>query len=150
MTELQASRGTAPHADQSQADGTPDSPTIRRASLEAVAVAGVVASGWALMAMTHPTTTYHFAPIIAVAVVALYVRGRVDRPLGFRRGLSLAGAGVLIAVIATTVLGSLNALRGPTLWGTGSALAETLMAIAVGFLIGATAMIGPRRRETHS
>lgn len=82
MTELHASWASA-QAARPQSNGTSDSPTTSRASLEAVAVAVVVASGWALMATTHPTTTYHFAPLITVAVVALYVRARLSGPSRF-------------------------------------------------------------------
>lgn len=100
----------------------------RRASLEAVAVSGVVALGWALMASTHPRTTYHFAPVVIVAVLAFYVRARTEHPMRIRAGLSLSVAGALIALITTAVVENLDALRGPTLWGPGGALAETLLA----------------------
>jgi len=147
MTDLRSSRGT--HVDAPRARGTSGSPTTGRASLEAGAATATVALGWALMAQAHPTTTYHFAPLVLVAITTLYVRTRLERPLTFRQTLSLAGFGAVIALITTAVLENVNALRGPTLWGPGGALAETLLAIAVGLLIGLTAMMGRRGREAH-
>jgi len=111
-------------------------------------VSAAVALGWVAMATTHPTVTYHFAPIVAVIPAPLFTRFRTDQPLPPRRALALSAIGVLIVVIATAVIASLDAFRGPTLIGPSSALAETLMAIGVGFLIGLTAMIA--RRTAHS
>ncbi len=108
-------------------------------------MSGVVALGWALMALTHPTTTYHFAPVVVVAVLALYVRARTEHPVKIRSGLYLSAAGALIALITTAGVESLDALRGPTLWGPGGAPAESLLAIAAGFLIGLTATVTSRR-----
>lgn len=147
MTERLAQRADDPQPDALGAEGRPraHSHSARRVSLEAVAVSGIVALGWALMASTHPTTTYHFAPVVAVAVLAFYVRARTELPVALRSGLRLSAGGVLIALITTAVVENLDALQGPTLWGPGSALAETLIAIAAGFLIGLTATIAPRR-----
>ena len=108
-------------------------------------MAGVVALGWALIASTHPTTTYHFAPVVVVAVLAFYVRARTERPVRFRTGVHLSVVGALIALITTALVENLGALQGPTLWGPDGALAETLLAIAAGFLIGLTTTIAGRR-----
>jgi len=147
MTQRQAQQTEAPQPVPEAADIGPhaDDRTPRRASLEAVAVSGAVALGWALMASTHPTTTYHFAPVVAVAVLTFYVRARVEQPVPFRIGLNLSAAGALIALITTAVIENLDAPQGPTLWGPGSALAETLVAITAGFLIGLTATMSRRK-----
>ncbi|MDJ0349000.1 hypothetical protein [Cryobacterium sp. PH29-G1] len=147
MTQPPVSPPAAPELDSPR---TGIAPTLRRASLEGIAVSSAVALTWALMATTHPTTTYHFAPLITVAAAALYVRARRERPLTFRPMLSLAAGGTLISMFATAVLENVQALQGPTLWGPGSAVAETVAAIAIGLLLSLTAMIGPRRRATHS
>ncbi|MEO6199806.1 MAG: hypothetical protein ABIO89_01445 [Cryobacterium sp.] len=107
-------------------------------------MSAVVALGWIAMATTHPTVTYHFAPIVAVIAAPLFTRFRTDQPLPPRRSLVLSAIGVLIVAIATAVIASLDAFRGPTLIGPGSALTETLMAIAAGSMIGLTAMIARR------
>lgn len=147
MTQRPAQQAEAPQPVAEAADIGPQAHahTARRASLEAVAVSGAVALGWALMASTHPTTTYHFAPVVAVAVLTFYVRARTEQSVPFRIGLSLSAAGALIALITTAVIENLDALQGPTLWGPGSALAETLLAIAAGFLIGLTATMSRRK-----
>lgn len=150
MTARQDPRGTEPQAASHLTAETSGPPTARRASLEAVALSGAVSLGWAVLASTHPTTTYHFAPLIAASGMAIYVRARVEHPLALRRALSLASGGALIAVFTAAVLENLNVLRGPTLWGPGNALPETILAIAAGLLIGLIASVGTRRPKTHT
>ncbi|TDW30804.1 hypothetical protein [Cryobacterium psychrophilum] len=94
--------------------------------------------------------TVRQSPLVAVSGAAIYVRARVERPLPIRRALSLGAGGALIALITTGALETFDALRGPTLWGPGSALAETLLAITVGLLIGLTASVRPRRPKADA
>lgn len=135
--------GTKPLDDPHDTEGFFGVPGFRRVLLEAVAVSSTVALGWVLMAITHPTTTYHFAPLVAVVVAPFLVRARTQKSIPLRSALVLTSAGVLPALIATAVIESLDALGGPTLIGAGGALVETLVAIAAGLIIGMTAMISP-------
>ncbi len=138
--------GTKAQDDPHDTEGSSGAPAFRRVSLEAVAGSSAVALGWVLMAITHPTTTYHFAPLVAVVVVPFLARARTQKSIPLRRALVLTSGGALPALIATAVIESLNALGGPTLISAGGALVETLIAIGAGLLIGMTAMISPWRR----
>lgn len=101
-----------------------------------------VTTVWTVLALRHPTLTYHVAPLLTAAawpVVARVTRGRATMALGLRA----AGGGLLVAVLATVELRSLDALRGPALIG-GSATTEALLGAAVGAAWGARAIT--RRR----
>lgn len=93
---------------------------------------------WTGLALRSPTLTYHFAPLLAAAawpVVARAARGRATVAVGLRA----AGGGLLVAVLATAELHSLDALRGPALIG-GSATTEAFLNAAVGAAWGARAI----------
>ncbi|MET3948467.1 putative membrane protein YedE/YeeE [Arthrobacter sp. UYCu512] len=137
--------GTKPRDDPRDTEGSTGAPSFRRVALEAAAVSSAVALGWVLMAVSHPTTTYHFAPLVAVVVGAVLVRARTQKSIPLRRALVLTSGSALPALISTAVIESLNALGGPTLIGAGNALVETLVAIAAGLIIGVTTMITPWR-----
>ena len=102
--------------------------------LAAVAVTTV----WTVLALRHPTVTYHLAPLLVAAAwpgVARATRGRATMAVGLRA----AGGGLLVAVLATAELRALGALRGPALIG-GSATTEALLGAVVGAAWGARAL----------
>lgn len=142
--------GTKPRDDPRDTEGSTGAPAFRRVALEAVAVSSAVALGWVLMALAHPTTTYHFAPLIAVVVVPFLVRARTQKSIPLRRALGLTAGSALPALIATAVIENLNALGGPALIGAGGALVETLVAIAAGLIIGVTTMISPGKPRART
>ena len=78
----------------------------------------VAAAAWLVLAGPHPHVTYHLPPLLVAGAW----------PLALRR---LAG-GPAIALASTALLAAMNALAGPTLTGTGSALAETLITVGIG------------------
>ncbi len=113
--------------------------------LKPIAGAGwslAAAAGWLVLAMTHPTTTYHFAPLLTALAWPLGATRNPDRPHRGRDGLrALIGS----ALLAGTVLGILalaGALDGPALIGS-TAAEESLILIAAGTLIG-SAFLRPR------
>lgn len=93
---------------------------------------------WTVLALRHPTLTYHLAPLFAAAAwpgVARATRGRATMAVGLRA----AGGGLLVTVVATAELHALDALRGPALIG-GSATTEALLGAVVGAASGARAI----------
>lgn len=102
--------------------------------------------GWMLLALTVPATTYHFAPTMVAATwpVAQRLRsGHRLRPL--RLGIT-SGGGAVIVLAVTAVLESMDALSGPTVFGTEGALGETVVMTGVGVLIGLVFGVKPGAR----
>jgi len=76
----------------------------------------LVATGWAVFALRHPTVTYRFAPGVAAFSWA---------------GVLATTGGATVALTATWLLHARHALDGPTLVHRGSAVAEVVVVIAV-------------------
>ncbi|MEO5779294.1 MULTISPECIES: hypothetical protein [Arthrobacter] len=110
-------------------------------------VSAALAVLWLVLALLNPETTYHLAPVLVAAgwPVVYRLRAGGRRPVMLRTLAVAGGAGT--ALLVTGVLGALGALRGPTLTGTGNALAETIIAIAAGVVAGMIAVgVVPQRR----
>jgi len=121
----------------------PERVSARDHAIGAVATI-VVLVAWAVLAAWRPHVTYHLAPVFAGAAwpVALR-RGGALRVAAFdaARG-ALAGAS--LAVLASLTLWALGLLDGPTLWGDGPAIVESLPAVVVGAIGGyRSARCGP-------
>lgn len=98
--------------------------------------ASAVALAWVPLARRHPDTTYHFAPIIVAASWGAARRWVAAGPGTRTAGLAAACGGATIALTTTAELAWVGALEGPTLWGTSSALVETIAFAAVGAALG--------------
>lgn len=102
-------------------------------------VALVVSVGWLLLAVSHPTTTYHFAPLIIVIAPVMFMRISVEYRLRWRYVLASTGTGAAIALATTTVLVAWGALRGPSiadhLGGDSGAIGEAFITIGLGVAI---------------
>lgn len=99
------------------------------------AVAALIAIGWFLLAISHPTTTYHVDPFLVVIAPVALMRFRNTGPLPW--GLVLAGSGIGagFALTTTALLYGAGALRGPGLIGPISPEAEVLIAILLGVVV---------------
>lgn len=93
---------------------------------------------WLALAMFNPTTTYHFAPVIVAAAWPAGCRLHAARALPARPAVTTALGGGLLALAATALLSTLDALAGPALFGLPDGLSETLAAVALGVCIGVT------------
>jgi hypothetical protein len=92
-----------------------------------IAAAGV----WSALALSNPTLTYHFAPLIVAAAWPVTRRttdGRVERD----RALRLAASAFALTVLTTLVLWLADAMRGPTFWTEGGAVWESVAFAFVG------------------
>lgn len=98
--------------------------------------ASAVALAWTALARRQPDTTYHFAPILVAASWGATCRWVAAGPATRPAGLATAGGGGAIALIATAELARVGAFKGPTLWGTSSALVETVAFAVVGAALG--------------
>ncbi len=109
------------------------------------AVLGVV---WLVLAVLNPETTYHLAPLLVAAAWPVVFRLRAGPRPGMPGRVVAVAGGTAIAAVVAAVLSVLDALRGPTLTGTGDALTETAIAVAVGAVAGLVVVgAGPRRRR---
>lgn len=93
-------------------------------------------AGWVLLAVTSPTTTYHFAPAVVAAAWPVARRMRVGQRLSAKAVSATVGGGIAVALIVTLALALTGALLGPTFFGSDGAVVEVLVMIAVGALIG--------------
>lgn len=106
---------------------------ISRRMVASLAFAGI----WIAAAAIRPTTTFHLAPLIVVVWPAL-----TERDL--RRALPMTLAAVAMAAATTGLLFIAGWLRGPSLLPWGGATLESVVAIAVGAVIGLTPSLGAR------
>jgi hypothetical protein len=97
--------------------------------------AAVVASVWTALAIWRPTVTYHVAPLI-VAAAWPYLLRRGPLRVANRDAARAAGAGSLVALVAAGVIVAVDAMRGPTLWGRGHAMAEVVPMALAGAVLG--------------
>lgn len=109
----------------------------------------LVAAVWVGLAVTHPTTTYHLAPLLVAAAWPLGRRWRAGAALPITGALAAAAGSVVVALATTLVLGAWHSLAGPTLFGPGNAVTETLIAIVVGAGLGGL-LAGWRRRRVSA
>lgn len=113
--------------------------TTRSATLAIFGLAAVwlAAAGW------HPTTTYHLAPILIVAVGPLMLWSSKGGLL--RTTLT----GTIVASGSALLLAALDLLRGPSLLPTGGALAESLVFAAGTALVMVVVAAVPNRESVH-
>lgn len=97
---------------------------------------------WAGLALAHPTTTYHLAPVAALLSWPILDRGRHPRD-AWRPGLLAAAGATTVVVVTILLLVSRQALAGPALIGP-DATAETLTLTATAAL-AAFMVARPRR-----
>ncbi|MBI1351246.1 MAG: glutaredoxin [Actinomycetales bacterium] len=93
------------------------------------------AAGWLVLALTHPTTTYHLAPLLTAVAWPLAAARNRDRPLRGGAALHAAIGSALLAIGVLGILALAGALDGPALIGS-TAAEESLIMIAAGTLIG--------------
>lgn len=96
----------------------------------------VAAAGWVALAVSTPTTTYHFAPTVVAAAWPVARRPRAGHRLSKRAVAATVGGGAAVALAVTVALASADALAGPTFFGTDGAVVETLVMAGVGVVIG--------------
>lgn len=106
----------------------------------------LAALGWFALAISHPTTTYHFGPAIAAAAWPLVRRARTGRPLPPVAALLTGLGGVVVAAATTLVLQSRGALEGPVLLGV-SPVGEAVISAAVGAAVAVVLSQVRRRRS---
>jgi len=128
----------SPHAGDADrsAAGTHDLERVTRADqVRGAVVTVVVTVAWIGLAVWRPTSTFHFAPLIAAGAWPFLLRRGPLRVAAVDAGRAAAAAGVFVVIVGVGLhLGDL--LRGPTLWGSGAALIEVPMAAAAGAFAG--------------
>ncbi len=121
-----------------------------RIVVEALGGAVVLAVLWLILALINPTTTYHLSPVLVAVAPSVIVRLRSARALSWRWMLTTVASGIVVAGVATVILVLVDALRGPVLAADftaspGNAFEETMVAIAIGAILGGlVAVIGRR------
>lgn len=127
-------------------DGSPATEERAPRSLTGFAGAGwsvAAAAVWLVLALMHPTTTYHLAPLVATLAWPLVVSRHAGRPhRGQDRLLAVVG-GALLTGAVLVILALAGALDGPALIGS-TAAEESVAMIAAGALVG-VAFIRRRR-----
>lgn len=126
-------------------DGSPGSQGRARRWQQTVAGAGssaAAAAVWLVLALIHPTTTYHLAPLVTALAWPLIASRRPGllyrahhRLLGVVGGALLAGATLAILALA-------GALEGPALIGS-TAARESVVTIAAATAVGVV-IVRPR------
>lgn len=106
-----------------------------RDHVRGVAVSVVVAAVWVGLATWRPTSTFHFAPLIAAGAWPYLLRRGPLRVAALDAGRAAVAAGVFVAVVGIG-LHVAGLLRGPTLWGGGAAVVEVMLAAGVGAATG--------------
>lgn len=122
--------------------------TLRRPSQLVVLamIASVVVSAlWGFLAWRTPTSTYHFAPLIAAAV-GPYVAKAKDGPLSRHPSVVITLVSGAVALATIAVLALADRLRGPTFWSEGGAATEAVLFTVLGSLIGFFMLM----RSSHS
>jgi hypothetical protein len=102
------------------------------------------AAVWVALALWRPTSTFHLAPALVAAAWPWLLRDPA-LPAGARDARRATAGAAAVALASAGVLLALDAMRGPTLWGSGHAMIEVVPAIAVGGWFGyRRARCGPR------
>ncbi len=118
-------------------DGDGSAPKGAPVTLGRLAGAGwslAAAVGWLVLALTHPTTTYHLAPLLTALAWPLAAARQPDRATSARNALRAVVGSALLAGVVLGVLALTGALDGPALIGS-TAAQESLIMIAAGTLI---------------
>lgn len=102
---------------------------------------------WAALAWRSPTSTFHFAPFVAVVVGPYVVRTKAAPERLGSAAIVAAASGIVVAGVSALLVGA-DRLRGPTFWSDSGAFAEALVFTAFGGLIG-FALLGAAR-STHT
>lgn len=130
--------------------GTPDEPVLAPArvpgSLKALSGAGwsiTAAAVWMLLALSHPTTTYHFAPLVIALAWPLAVSRNPSRGRRRRHRFVAVIGGGLLGGATLAILAGAHVLAGPTLIGS-NANDESLIMLTAGALIGWALAVLPR------
>lgn len=107
----------------------------RADQLRGAAATVVVTVVWVSLSLWRPTSTFHFAPLIAAGAWPFLIRRGPLRVAAVDAGRAAAAAGVLVVTVGVG-LHLTDLLRGPTLWGSGAALIEVPLAAAAGAFAG--------------
>lgn len=102
-----------------------------------VATASAIAVSliWVVLAWRTPTSTFHFAPIIAGAV-GPYAAKSTAGSLPRGRGLQVAAASLAAVTSAIVLLAVADRLQGPTFWSEDGAWIEAAIFALIGAVIG--------------
>ncbi len=106
-----------------------------RSLARAATWSGAVAALWVVLAIARPETTFHLAPLLAAAAGPAVLRFDGGTALPFRQAAAATAIATAIASGTTILLAVVDALEGPALVG-GSALGESLLAVASGSALG--------------
>jgi hypothetical protein len=90
---------------------------------------------WVGLAWRTPTSTFHFAPLIAGAVGPYAAKSRTGAVSPFR-ALRLASAGMAALAVAIAFLATADRLQGPTFWSADGAEVEAVLFAGLGALAG--------------
>jgi hypothetical protein len=101
-----------------------------RGHLAGAAASACLALAWLGLSWWHPALTYHFGPPLAAGAWPVLLRARLRQRARRSHALAAVSGGFLIAIAALGIAVAGNWLRGPTLIGAGSVLAEEV-ALAV-------------------
>jgi hypothetical protein len=104
---------------------------------------------WLLLALHTPTTTYHFSALVAVASGPVIARLRSATQLTFLAATRFAFVGGVLTLVTALILQGANAMRGPTLIGSGSPALESIAMIAIGFGVGVALATRGGSREAN-
>ena len=119
-------------------------PTATRKTLGLAVAASLLTSVvWLTLAWRSPSSTYHFAPLIAAGVgpyAAKSIAGRQQVTTALL--ISAISAAVVIAAIVVMAIG--DRMQGPSFWSEDGALLEAVLFAAAGAAIG-MAMLARRR-----
>ncbi len=103
-----------PDGDGSAPKGAP----VMLARLTGAGWSLAAAAGWLVLALTHPTTTYHLAPLLLTALAwPLAAARQPDRATSARNALRAVVGSALLAGVALGILALTGALDGPALIG---------------------------------
>jgi hypothetical protein len=106
----------------------------------------VIAAVWAVLAIWHPTTTYHLGPALVAAAWPLTLRGRAGIARARVRAVVMSAlGGTVTAFAAIGLLAARHALAGPTVLGGHGAMTEAFLAAVVGAAFGGWLATRPAR-----
>lgn len=94
-----------------------------------------VALAWVALAAWRPESTYHLAPLVAAGAWPWLLR-RGPLRVAPRDAALGAVAATALTIVVGVGLALVGRLDGPTLWGSGHALVEVVIAAPVGATVG--------------
>lgn len=116
-----------------------------RAVVEGFAVSAMIALVWFGLAALNPTTTYHFAPLLAAVAASAFARFRRGSALSIGAAAVSIFAGGTVAGVAAVGIATLGWMTGPTFFAGVSAPQEAIAAIVIGCGLGAAVALAPWR-----